>query len=601
MPSTIRTLTSSISKKTMDPNIINALMIASIVIFSLIAIGIILAKLYVRSSKERAYVRTGFGGQKVIMDGGALVFPVLHEVIPVNMKTLRLAVVRSNEGGLITQDRMRVDVEAEFYVRVAPSEDSIANAAQTLGARTVDPDKLKDLIEGKFVDALRAVAAEMTMEQLHEKRADFVQSVQNAVMEDLRKNGLELETVSLTSLDQTARQFFKADNAFDAQGLTKLTETVEDRRKKRNEIEQDTRVDIETKNLEAEKKQFEIARNMEYARLEQVQEVETKRAHQEAEIAQQQAEQKRVAREADIEAERRVDQAKILSQKAVETEDILKAQSVEISKQEQDIAVAKKSQEKSHAEGEAAKARAAMVREEEAVVTVRETAVANRNKDIALVKAQESAEKEAIDILVAADADKKSSLDRAESIRTVAQANADEIKIKADADERRYAVDAAGTEAINNAKNLLGTHILDFQYRELIVAELANIIKETVKPMERIDSIKILQAQGLFGPGGASGNGNGSSGNGSGSLNSASAGNESLADSVTNAALRYRAQSPLVDSLLKELGLEGGDINGLTRILNTAKVKDPDESAAAAEPDASETAAPSRSKGKQKG
>lgn len=549
----------------MSSMILNILTVTGIILFAMIAIGLILAKLYVRSSKERAYVRTGFGGQKVIMDGGALVLPVLHEVIPVNMKTLRLAVVRTNDGGLITQDRMRVDVEAEFYVRVAPSQDSIANAAQTLGSRTLDPDKLKDLIEGKFVDALRAVAAEMTMEQLHEKRADFVQSVQNAVMEDLRKNGLELETVSLTSLDQTARQYFKAENAFDAQGLTKLTETVEAKRKQRNDIEQDTRVAIETKNLEAERIQFEIGRNMEYARLQQAQEIEMQRARQEAEIAKEQAEQKRAAREADIHAEQQVEQRKILSQKAVETEDILKFQSLEISRQEQSIAVAKKSEEKSKAEADAAKARASMVREEEAVVTVRETAVAERNKGIALVKARESAEREAIDILVAADAEKNAALDKAEAIRTVAQANADEVRIRAEADAKRYEVEAAGTEAINKAKNLLGEHILTFQYREIIVAELANIIAESVKPMERIDSIKILQAQGLFSPGGYGGNG----GNGTAAIGGT--GEESLADSVTNAALRYRAQSPLIDSLLKELGLEGGDINGLTKILRTDK------------------------------
>jgi len=546
----------------MNPTIFNILLITGIIIFALIAIGIILAKLYVRSSKERAYVRTGFGGQKVIMDGGALVFPVLHEVIPVNMKTLRLAVIRVNESGLITQDRMRVDVESEFYVRVAPSKDAIANAAQTLGSRTLDPAQLKELIEGKFVDALRAVAAEMTMEQLHEKRADFVQSVQNAVMEDLRKNGLELETVSLTSLDQTARQYFKAENAFDAQGLTKLTETVEAKRKQRNDIEQDTRVAIETKNLEAEKIQLEIGRNMEYARLKQVQEVEMQRARQEAEIAKEQAEQKRAAREADIQAGQQVEQRKILSEKAVETENILKAQALEISRQEQSIAVAKKSEEKSQAEAEAAKARASMVREEEAVVTVRETAVAERNKEIALVKARESAEREAIDIVVAAEADKKSAVDKAEAIRTVAQADADKIRIKAEADAKRYEVEAAGTEAINNAKNILSEHILTFQYREIIVSELANIIKESVKPMERIESIKILQAQGLFGPGG-----HGSGGNGTAST--AQTGEESLADSVTNAALRYRAQSPLIDSLMKELGLEAGDINGLTKVLQT--------------------------------
>ena len=150
------------------------------------------SKLYVRASKEIAFVRTGSGGQKVVMNGGALVFPVLHEIIPVNMNTLRLEVRRANEQALIARDRMRVDVQAEFYVRAKPTEEAIANAAQTLGKRTMNPDLLKELVEGKFVDALRAVAAEMAMEELHEQRVEFVQKVQTAVTEDLLKNGLEL-------------------------------------------------------------------------------------------------------------------------------------------------------------------------------------------------------------------------------------------------------------------------------------------------------------------------------------------------------------------------------------------------------------------------
>ena len=84
--------------------------------------------LYLRSSKERAFVRTGFGGQKVVMNGGALVLPIVHEVIPVNMNTLRLEVSRGRERALITKDRMRVDVTSEFYVRVQASADAIAAA-----------------------------------------------------------------------------------------------------------------------------------------------------------------------------------------------------------------------------------------------------------------------------------------------------------------------------------------------------------------------------------------------------------------------------------------------------------------------------------------
>ena len=234
------------------------LIFAGIILVALVIIGIIIARLYRRSSKEVSFVRTGFGGEKVILNGGAIVLPVLHEIIPVNMNTLRLEVKRAADQALITRDRMRVDVMAEFYVRVKPTAESIATAAQTLGKKTMSPQELKDLVEGKFVDSLRAVAAEMAMEELHEKRVDFVQKVQQVVSEDLFKNGLELETVSLTGLDQTSFKFFNPQNAFDAEGLTKLTETIEDRRKKRNDIEQDADLAIKAKNLETEQARLQI-------------------------------------------------------------------------------------------------------------------------------------------------------------------------------------------------------------------------------------------------------------------------------------------------------------------------------------------------------
>ena len=96
---------------------------------------------------------------------------------------------------------------SEFYVRVQASSEAIADAAQTLGQRTLQPEMLKELVEGKFVDALRTVAAEMTMEDAREARR-YVKRVRAAAAADLLQNGLELETVSLTQLDQTAMEFF---------------------------------------------------------------------------------------------------------------------------------------------------------------------------------------------------------------------------------------------------------------------------------------------------------------------------------------------------------------------------------------------------------
>ncbi len=146
---------------------------------------------YRLASKEMAFVRTGLFGEKVVINGGTFVFPHLQTKVNVNMNTLRLEVRREAEQALITRDRMRADVIAEFYVRVKNDEASVATAARTLGEKTMNHNnELSDLVEGKFVDALRAVAAEMAMKELHEKRSDFIQKVQLSVSEDLTKNGL---------------------------------------------------------------------------------------------------------------------------------------------------------------------------------------------------------------------------------------------------------------------------------------------------------------------------------------------------------------------------------------------------------------------------
>jgi uncharacterized membrane protein YqiK len=131
------------------------------------------------------------------------------------------------------------------------------------------------------------------MQELLDKRQDFIQGVQNAVREDLLKNGLELESVSLTRIDQTSMQFFDANNAFDAEGLTRLTEQIQRRARERNEIERDTSVAISKKNFEATQLQLEIDRNKRFVELSQSQEVSAREAEQAAMIAKIRAEKER--------------------------------------------------------------------------------------------------------------------------------------------------------------------------------------------------------------------------------------------------------------------------------------------------------------------
>ncbi|HYS15242.1 MAG TPA: flotillin domain-containing protein, partial [Burkholderiaceae bacterium] len=538
-------------------------------ILGLIAVAIVVAIvvwllhwLYLRSSKERSFVRTGLGGTKVVLGGGALVLPILHEVIPVNMNTLRLEVARGRDKALITKDRMRVDVISEFYVRVKADPQAVADAAQTLGTRTLAPDSLKELLEGKFVDALRTVAAEMTMEELHEKRGEYVKRVRAAVAGDLLKNGLELEAASLTGLDQTAMEFFNPSNAFDAEGLTRLTEQIEKRKKQRNDVEQDTMISIRTKNLEAEKLALDIDREAEHARLSQERQVEIARAGQRAELARERADKEQQAERAQIASREAIEMARILSERVLEEERIVKERevqsaeierrkAVELAEQQRAIEVAKSSRAESEARAAADSARAKAATEEERVFTARETEIAARRKSIDLIEASKDAERDALRLKVAAAAEKSVALDRGDAIRAQATADADADKIRSLAFKIRREIEAEGTRLMNEAQNVLTIEARASALRMALVEKLEGIIRESVKPMERIEGIKILHVEGLGG------------GNGSGDANGGG-----FADSVVNSALRFRAQAPLVDQLLREIGVQGGDLGQIAQSLS---------------------------------
>jgi hypothetical protein len=70
--------------------------------------------------------------------------------------------------------------------------------------------------------------------------------------------------------------------------------------------------------------------------------------------------------------------------------------------------------------------------------------------------------------------------------------------------------------------------------------------------MEKIEGIRILQVDGLNG---ANGGGNG----------------RSATDEVIDSALRYRVQAPLIDSILSDIGVEGGSLAKLPGLIREAR------------------------------
>ena len=285
----------------------------------LIAVGVYLLHwLYRHSSKDQSFVRTGSGGERVVMGGGALVIPIIHDITVVNMNAVPIEIRRQGEQSLITKNKIRIDLVTEFSVRVIESNEGVRTAARTLGARTQDPTALKEVIQGKLIDAMSTVAASMTMDEIHEGRQQFISQVSDIAREAVLQNGLELESASLTSLNQASLSYFDERNQFDAEGMTLIVRETEARRKLRNQIENETRVQISTKDFETEQRIIEIDRELEFSRIDQARDIEMKKAKQASEIETERSASQIAITEARIRTEEESERFQINKTRAVE-------------------------------------------------------------------------------------------------------------------------------------------------------------------------------------------------------------------------------------------------------------------------------------------
>ena len=238
-----------------------ALTVFGVVVLIVGVVCLLITRLYRKASASMAFVRTGMGGVRVVRDGGTLVIPVVHQVIPVSLETMRLNVERRGPHALITRDNLRVDLSAEFYIKVQSDADNILQAARSLGSRNVQPDAVSELVQEKLVSALRTVAATKDLVELHSKRDEFASSVQEIVQHDLSSNGLSLESVTISALDQTDASALQAQNVFDAQGLRKIAEITQKARIERNEIERESERQVAEKDVATRKKVLELQRD----------------------------------------------------------------------------------------------------------------------------------------------------------------------------------------------------------------------------------------------------------------------------------------------------------------------------------------------------
>jgi flotillin len=480
-----------------------------VLVFAVLAMLGALAKWYRKASADEALIRTGRGGKEVRIDRGILVIPLLHEVSRVSLSTIRLHVQRvGRRDSVVTKDKIRANVIAEFYLRVQPDPEAVLKAARSLGARGMSADSMKELFEGKVTDVLRSVAANKTFNELHMHRKTFAEEVKNQILHDLEENGFKLESVAITNLEQTPLEDLDPNDVFDAEGARMITEVVQRMAEEKNRIVRDKENEILEKNVEAtqrsltlsetqkraeadqqmrvrayeaaktaeavkaelekaeetEKAQLAKARAVHTAKIENEQLVQERQIKQAQAIAIQQAEKNRQEQIAKIEAEKAIkvadiERAKVLEaeqivkEQVIETANIEKVKAVEAAELEKRIVIASKQAENLRAEASREAANAEREAAAQNVIATAARAIAEREKAVALIKADEEAQKQVIEARGQASKAAEEAKGHAEALANEAEGKARAIREQARAEADAAALRAAAILALAKADN----------------------------------------------------------------------------------------------------------------------------------------------------
>jgi uncharacterized membrane protein YqiK len=447
----------------------NSLLITiPIIIVILIGIIALFSRFYWKALQGQALVRTGVGGIQVSFNG-ILAIPVIHriEVMDTSLKTI--VINRNGKEGLVCQDNMRADIQVTFFVRVNQMVEDVKKVAQSVGcARASSTDALVQLFDAKFSEALKTVGKKFNFVDLYNQRDDFRKEILNIIGTDL--NGYILDDAAIDYLEQTPLHALDPNNILDAEGIKKITEITALEAIKANGIQRDKEKTIKKQDVEAREAILVLEKQLSETEEKQKREVANIRAREEAEILKVKEEERLKSEKARIATEEEVLVAEenkkrqvIVAAKnkerteAVETERIEKDRLLEKNEKERIVTLAEIEKEKAIETErkniqEVIRERVAIektvVDEEERIKDTRAFATADREKKVAITKAEEEAEQALVQeikradaarqaaefrakqMLIDAEAEQKSSVQKADAIKAMSEAEAAQAAAK---------------------------------------------------------------------------------------------------------------------------------------------------------------------------
>ena len=284
-------------------------------------------------------MRTGMGGIK-ITKSVMLRLPFVHRWDIMDIQVKKLEVARKGKDGLICMDNIRADIEVAFYVRVDPDDSNIIEVAQAVGCeRASEIDKLKELFEAKFSDALKAAGKQMKFADLYTKRTEFRNMVKKEIGDDL--NGYLLEDVAIDYLEQTSRDDHDPNNVLDAEGIRKINDITATEEEATNKRTQARDVAIKNQNIRAEVDKRELDKQNEEDLAKQTRAVEEAKAREGAAAQVEVQKNREISEKAAIEtdqhiAERDVEKERVvMSATYAKDQDLLRLEQEKIESGEQ--------------------------------------------------------------------------------------------------------------------------------------------------------------------------------------------------------------------------------------------------------------------------
>lgn len=473
-------------------------------VVSIIVLGIVillgiwfLQKFFAKATLSSALVRTGFGGKKVVLHGGCIALPILHQVQRVMMGAVTFAAERKGRDGLLTGDQLRADVAMEFEFRVESSDEAVATAAQALGSRVErGGDAIEELLSGSLLDAMQAAAATRSLEELHSNRASFTSEVEAAVAAKAAHFGLSLISVSLISMDQSDLSQLDEKNAFNAKGLRRHAELVSEQRRERVRIETETEIALRESGLAKHQRQLEIDRTEREATIAQQETIERLEAQSRTKTEAAKSDSALLIEQQKLTSKNQIEAAKVANDEALRRTEMAAILALEETKIENETKLSELRTAEFKTQAAEETARVAVLLAAEDVQAQKEKAVVRREhetaglklaKDIELSTAKAKSDAEMLSVKTKSEAEAATTLALAELAKSEAVAK--------------------GKTALIEAENTMSDALVGMRLEEKRLDRMPEIMTQMMKPVEKIDSIKINHIGGMGGLGGSVGEG----------------------------------------------------------------------------------------------